>query len=66
MTIRKDEWALRRIGRSYEWEKVCLGVVSASHLLFCDQSQSSLVDETLWGGFMTIEFLGGSILRRIK
>lgn len=65
MTIRKDEWALRRIGRSYEWEKVCLGVVSASHLS-CDQSQSSLVDETPWGGSMTIEFLGGSILRWIK
>ena len=31
-------------------DKVRLGVVSASSLLFCGESQSSLVDETVWEG----------------
>lgn len=47
MIFRKGGWgALRRIDGRDGRDSVCLAVRLTSHLLSCDKSQSSLVDET--------------------
>ena len=46
----KVELAPGKIGDIIVCNKVCLGVVWISRLLPCEDSQSSLVDETPWEG----------------
>ena len=60
--VREDQWAFRKVdGDVIVCDSVCLGVVLTPHLLSCDASQSSMLDEILGRGFMTIEFFFGKI-----
>ena len=63
--VREDQWAFRKVdGDVIVCDSVCLGVVLTPHLLSCDASQSSMLDEILGRGFMTIEFFFGKICFR--
>lgn len=63
--VREDQWAFRKVdGDVVVCDSVCLGVVLTPHLLSCDASQSSMLDEILGRRFMTVEFFCGKICFR--